>query len=218
MSEVTDHQPEPEVDDLVEERPWVHPVMIAAWVVFGVSCVIGLLAAYVGGVRIKELVRDPSAQFDIPLYAGAFSTVGLIVLGAAAALFAIAIKGAPRQYRVLLWTGSILMILMILDDGAMLHEYIGPDILGIGELFFYGLYAALGLLIYWEVKRLAKPRFIAAAHVAGGFLLFSLLLDIFSVHGPFSFWLEDFTKLSGYVGFLGLAVYSARAAMGVTED
>lgn len=218
MSDAVDSLTDAELENTTEKRPWVHPVMVAAWVVFAVSCVIGLLAAYVGGVRVKELVRDPSAQFDIPLYAGAFSTVGLIVLGAAAALFAIGIKGAPKQYLILLWTGAILMVLMILDDGAMLHEFIGPDILGIGEMFFYALYAALGLTIYWQVKRLGKPRFIAAAHVAGGFLVFSLLLDIFSVHGPFSFWLEDFTKLSGYVGFLGLAVYSARASMGVAED
>ncbi|MEM9436412.1 MAG: hypothetical protein AAGA15_05170 [Pseudomonadota bacterium] len=195
-----------------EKRPWVHPVMVAAWVTFGVSCIIALLASYLGGVKVKHMVRDPAAQLDFPVYVGAFSTVGLVILGSAAALFAIGIKGAPKNLRLLLWTGWFLMILMAADDAFMLHEYVGPDILGIDTLIFYALYAVLGLTIYQQVKSLGRPEFLAAAHVAGGFLAFSLLLDIFSVHGPFSFWLEDFTKLSGYVGFLGLAVYAARAA------
>ena len=150
----TDDAPENVSAKRPAKRPWVHPVMVAAWATFAVSCVIALLAYYVGGVQVKELVRDPAAQFKIPVYAGAFSTLGLVILGAAAALFAIVIKGAPRDMRLLLWMGAALMILMLLDDAAMLHEFVGPDLVGSVTAIFYGLYAILGLTIYWEVRRI----------------------------------------------------------------
>ncbi|MEM6727792.1 MAG: hypothetical protein AAF618_04770 [Pseudomonadota bacterium] len=193
-------------------RPWIHPTMVAAWAVFFASCAIGYLASF-AGIEVRQLVRDPAAEFGIPFWGSAFSTIGLIVLGAASALFASAIKGAPVRLRALLWCGAILMLLLTLDDAFLIHELVGPEILGVPESLFYATYAGLGLVIYGQVRRLKEPALLAATHVAGGFLAFSVSLDVFRVGGPFRYWLEDFTKLSGYVGFLCVAIIAARMAL-----
>ena len=190
----------------------INPATWACWGVFVLSCLVWGIA-YLAGVPIKEMVRDPASQFGIPIHAGAFSVTGIGVLAATAALAAVAVPDARGADRRAPGLTAALGLVLAADDAFLLHDEIGPEIVGIPELAFYALYAAGGLWLYLTVRRHGPPTARRALEVGGYFLAFSVLLDVFKVHGPFSFWLEDFTKLAGFVGLLCYAVIHARAVL-----
>ena len=124
---------------------------------------------------------------------------GIAILIATASVTALAASLAPAR-RSLLATVAGLSACLAVDDMFMLHEEIGPEWLGIPELAFYLLYGVLAGYLAWCLWRARVD--LAGLKVAMVFLGLSVLTDVFKVHGPFSYWLEDFTKLAGFGAWL----------------
>lgn len=186
----------------------MYPTTIAAWAVFVGSCIVALLAASLG-IPVKELVRDASTEFDVPIYGGIFTTISFATLVLAGGFFLFTRPHATGPLKRLATAGAALTLFMAMDDVLMLHEEFGPRV-GIIEEAFYFVYWVVAMYIYWQIRRIGDRRLLSAAHTAAGFLCVSALTDITSVHGPFSFWLEDFTKLAGFAGIAGVAAVAAR--------
>ena len=184
---------------------------------FGVAAALFLLAGKVtlvsawGGVHIAVLVRDPAAHFGFPPYAGLISHAGIALLTATAACALMAaLLGAPHR-RALLAAGMLSAVLAV-DDLFLLHE-IAPRLIEAG---IFAVYGALALVIALLLRRERAGMPLTGLKVAVAFLGVSVVADVFKVYGPFAYWLEDFSKLSGFGAWaafwIGLAAKGLRPA------
>lgn len=141
--------------------------------------------------------RDTTAVGDLPPWAGAFSTLGLMLWGVAAGACALAGIAARRlgilQWRFLLSTAA-LMALLGLDDAFQLHETIGPEYLHLTEALVYMLIGGLALvwLLYFRGDVLGSDTVLFALAITC--LMASLGVDV--TH-KVAVVIEDWLKYSG---------------------
>jgi hypothetical protein len=181
---------------------------------------LSLLALPRDEVRFALLLRDPASQAGLPFYAGALSSLGILLWYATAVVcFYSALlggrKGLPARRRAFLAYGGVLTALLLLDDLFMVHEEALPLLLSRAEAWSYALYLALvlGLFLLFHREVLASN----FALLALAFLFFglSLGLDQAPLGGLPGLWrlksiaVEDALKLLGVGSWF---LYYSRAA------
>lgn len=179
--------------------------------------VITAVIAAVTGDSVGMLTRDmrvlaSDRGADLPLYAGAISTFGIMVwvAGGAIALTGALLLDVRRRW---LTVFGVLLLVLALDDAYLLHESVGPSI-GVPELVFYAIYAVTAGWLLWKSPRTLTdgPTF---ALVAGGtFLAGSIVLDRFRVD---SLILEDGFKLLGLLCIATVGPLAIRASRTVSS-
>lgn len=109
-----------------------------------------LLVTALTDVRTNQLVNDPAALHDFPVYVGVFSHlgVGLWVASATIGLFAWGVlrrdgRPAARFFRA---TG-LLSAALAIDDLLLLHERVAPSVLGVSEVTVFAVEGAAALAI-----------------------------------------------------------------------
>lgn len=172
-----------------------------------------LIATYLGGADVSELVRDPTSIAEVAPWTGFLSTLAVMAWAAAAGACVtagLALRGAGDPNARFMLATAALIGYIALDDGLLLHEGIGPDYVGIPELAMYGL--LLGAVAGW----LFGFRDEIASTDAGllimgmGCLGVSLASDVVGVvPGP----AEDGLKLAGIAGMVAWAFVTSREAL-----
>jgi hypothetical protein len=185
------------------------PAVVAA----AVSVVAGLTVIVVlgatRGIDPEVLLRDPVAQFGLPVYAGFISYFGVLLLCATAAMTAF-VAAVIREATSLFAFIAAFSALLALDDLYLLHELVGPRYLGIPQKAFLALYAVLGLVALRLLVGHVGIRRSAGLVVALGCLGMSALVDL-AVPGSAGFGagrvtlrqvvLEDLFKLAGWAAW-----------------
>lgn len=196
---------------------------------FHSSCRMGLLVAAGGAVLIgivlflkawkgvpsEHLTRDPNAIFDMPLYIGFFSQVGIFfwAFAAAISLYSGALLAAEARHLVtkrFLYSAGLLSMLLGLDDAFLLHEQFFPFI-GIPEKAVYAIYACLMLYFLYRFReRILETEY---PLLAAALLLFatSVLLDVIQPEGVDIFLIEDGAKLVGIMSWMAYFSHTAYA-------
>ncbi|AXI46841.1 hypothetical protein C1J03_12895 [Sulfitobacter sp. SK012] len=205
------------MSDIMQKFMRLHLATRVGWGLFLGATAISLLFA-LGGVPVRELVRDPAAEFNYPAYGGLLSHLGIALMFGCTAICAFAATIASGRRNVL-WGAAWLSLALTLDDLFLLHEEVLPELLGLPEILLYLLYAAIAAWLALSLRREGAGIDLGGLYVAIAFLGLSVLVDVFKVHGPFSFWLEDFSKLSGYGAWLTFwSMCAHNAITGETSD
>lgn len=192
-------------------------LLVAAGSAFLIGIVLFLQAWK--GVPSDHLTRDPNAIFDMPLYIGFLSQVGIFLWSAASAvcLFSGALL-ASRPGNVVssrfLYAAGLLSMLLGLDDAFLLHEQFFPFI-GIPENAVYAIYACLMLSFLYGFRE--QILITGYPLLAAGLMFFaaSVLLDLTQPEGIDVFLVEDGAKL---VGIMSWMTYFAHAAYVYSTD
>lgn len=187
-----------------EPKPAVTP---AGWVALGLF-VFGAVVLLIGNswnVKVGELIRDPAAQFHFPVYAGLLSHLGIGLLVATAGITAFAAGLVnEKKLRGLLGFVAVFNVVLAVDDQFMLHEEVGPKVLGIPEKAIFLIYGVMAWAMLKQVRNVASEKsfdlsdFWFAGMLLGG----SVVVDVLKVGGLFQFWLEDLLKLAGFGAWL----------------
>jgi hypothetical protein len=96
-----------------------------------------------------------------------------------------------------------LMLVFAADDALLLHETVGPYVLGIPEVAFFGCYACLGSWVLWLLSTRDRGAILPYL-LGGGFLAASVAVDL-STEDAF-FLLEDGAKLLGTLVWMTLPI------------
>ena len=155
----------------------VTPVLAAvvASVVVGYAILIAADVLY--DVNPSALLRDPVAEFGIPLFAGFFSYVGEGLLCATAAI-TLFVGILVRQSRHLFFFVGSFTALLAIDDLFLLHERVVPYF-GVPELAFIALHGVLALVTFILLFRHVGLYESAGMALALGPLAISILTDVF---------------------------------------
>lgn len=179
---------------------WSAPAVIVGACVFVIATVIGIVAGW-RGIELELLVRDPAASYKYPPYVGFFSHIGIVVMVSTASLTAFAawmsIALGRGNTRVLA-NVSVLSAVLAIDDIFMIHEQASR----LGEVAIFAVYGLLALAIWRYLHRSSDRYDLRGLAAAIALLGFSVFVDVFRLHGPIAYWLEDFSKLSGFAAWL----------------
>lgn len=126
-------------------------------------------------VEVGVLTVDPVTQGALPPYAGLISTAGILLwcMAAACGIFAGTFRGAHRTERraACAVAFGLLCAWLCVDDAFLIHDAVGPRILGIPELAVIGseaLWLAVLLVRFRDVLRCEEPVLFATAIVCFG--------------------------------------------------
>jgi len=134
--------------------------LIAGSILLPVAILLG--ASFLSDLHMSQLLRDTTvvaAKIDdcCTPSVGALSTLGLLVMSAGAAFFALG--ALMRAYALgidtgarLLAIGAVFSVLFCLDDAFLLHEHVLKN-RGIPEIALYVVYGALLLSFIWTGRR-----------------------------------------------------------------
>lgn len=187
-------------------------------VVAGAAVVMAMAAAskFTDAITINDLLRDPLAVSESPVYFGALSNLGILLWAGAAsvALLAGAVLRAdgpssPDWPGFLLAAGGLSVILG-LDDLFMFHEVVAPGYLHIPELAVFSVYglAALALFWLWRAEVALSPHGILVLTAAA--FAVSIVTDLANHElRPLPSLLEDGSK---FMGILLWCVYLCATA------
>lgn len=172
------------------------------------------------GVTLTEALRDVQAvvfKMDdrnmIPL-AGFLSNLGILAWMAASAVTGFAAMMATRaRHTRMLAALSVLSLALTLDDFFIIHERVGPILLGIPEKLFFLTYGsaliAIVALYFREIRQMAGGLLL----VASMFFTTSVAVDAFYLlSGVAHRLLEDGAKLFGiayWCAFCGRLAWAA---------
>lgn len=123
---------------------------VTIWVIVPVGAIVlGILAvAKLRDVPVTDLLRDPTATLDGAWYVGMFSTAGVALWAATAAMCLVALAAAPpAQLKRLLVAGAVVSLMLGLDDGLLLHETIKNNV-GVPSMVTVGVYAVVALVLF----------------------------------------------------------------------
>lgn len=157
------------------------PGRVAAGVLIPVAGLLVAALVLAGFVELRfiDLTRDVFSTARIPVYTGLVSNAGafLWVAGVAICLFA---RGmAPAGERRFLLASTGITAVLLVDDFYMVHEWIGPNFLGIPEEAFYLAYGVMGasyMVLYRE--RIARGGAAGLLIATGVAFAGSLALDL----------------------------------------
>ncbi len=164
-----------------------------------------LIACLQPWITLTEALRDVQATVFkmedrnlIPL-AGFLSNFGIMTWMASCAMagFAATMAG-NRRHIVMLGSLSVLSLVLAVDDFFIIHERVGPLMLGIPEKLFFLTYVSALLVIivvfFHEIRRMAGGLLV----IAGVFFCVSMAADVFYLlDGVAHRLLEDGAKLFG---------------------
>lgn len=174
--------------------------------------VFAAVAVILGGAKavdipITDLLRDTTAVLDGEFYVGMFSTTGIALWAAAAAICILLLSsGVPKAPRDLLIAGTVVSLMLAADDGYLLHEAI-KDFTGIPSVFTFTLYGIVAIALFWRAQKYLISRPNVSVFVVAVLLLgLSLGLDFSGETDlwtpPYSAVIEDLAKFLGIVSWL----------------
>ncbi len=127
-------------------------LLIYVFVPLALVLLVALATAYIRDIPVTDLLRDPSAVLDGPFYVGLFSTAGIALWSAAAAMCLLTMAtGATGAERSLLVAGAVISLILGADDGFLVHETL-KNAVGIPSpvtIAIYGIVAVLLLRPAW---------------------------------------------------------------------
>ncbi|MFD0981031.1 hypothetical protein [Tropicimonas aquimaris] len=161
-----------------------------------------LSAALVGwadslGIDVSSILRDPSAEFDVPHYAGGISFIGIALLILTSGCLALA-AAVDRPHRRLFLLVSVYSMMLALDDHFMMHERFYPKF-GISEEMLMAVYGVIGLLILRALWRGPLRPWIQGLGVAIGVMALAAIVDQVGA----SYVIEDLLKVSSFAAWFG---------------
>jgi hypothetical protein len=193
----------------MSSRVLVGSAVVAGLVVLGLADVV----AHLSGLPVGAITRDAQSTQHTSAAVGAVSLFNDMAWAVAGALSLFVAWASPVARPYMLVFG-MLMFILAADDSLMLHEIVGPKIVGIPELAFFALYALLAVWVLWLLVRSKAPRNVTFTYLLGGcFLAASVLADL---TGRNWYLVEDGAKLLGTLVWitLPLMAYDAQRRQG----
>jgi hypothetical protein len=184
----------------------------------------GVLSRTIDNVSLAFLLRDVTATGKLPFFAGFVSQLGAILWSASLTVCLFALLMIHRQASILsgarrfLLYGSILTLILLLDDIFLLHEEFATDYLHMKERYVYAGYmvvAAGFVLLNWKEFLSSEYALLLLAFVLFATSIFFDVLPLDDLDLP-HFWeqlelfLEDGFKFAGIATWL---LYFARYAI-----
>jgi hypothetical protein len=126
--------------------PRAYPLVVAAAVIAAAAVLLVVLK--LSGVNLAAFTGDPTATAGLAPWNGAFSTFGLLLIAASVGAFvlagsALAARGSDRA--TFFFATAALLGYLLADDAFLLHEYVGPRVLGVSQKLVYALTGLAGL-------------------------------------------------------------------------
>jgi hypothetical protein len=183
---------------------------------------IGLTIAELADVPVTDLLRDTTALLDGPWYAGFFSTAGIALWAATAAMSFLALSTHPdRGTAGLLIIGAVVSLILCVDDAYLMHETI-KNTIGIPSFLTISAYGLLTIYLVWRARAALLERPDVGILLAGVALLaLSVLLDAAGEADlptpPLSAVFEDVFKFLGIVTWTYFFAQVARGAIRSSE-
>lgn len=169
---------------------------------------VGILAvAKLQDVPVSDLLRDASAVLDGEFYVGMFSTTGIALWAASAAICLLILASSPESSAVpLLVAGAVVSLVLGADDAYLIHETM-KNYVGVSSYITIAIYGVAGIVLFWRARQylMSTPNLsvFASAIVLLGI---SLALDFAGEAGlwtpPLAAVIEDVAKFLGIVSWL----------------
>jgi hypothetical protein len=192
----------------------------------GALLLVVLSTAYVKDIAVTDLLRDPSATLDGPWYVGMFSTAGIALWAATAAMCLLALAtGVSGAARSLLIAGAVISLLLGADDAFLIHET-AKNAVGIPSPVTIALYGIVAVLLLRPAWRFLMAREDVSVFIAA-LVMFAVSVGLDAAGEldlptpPLSAVIEDMAK------FLGIATWTTffawvsrdqiRSAAGMTK-
>lgn len=169
-------------------------------------------------IPFGNLMRDPTAVSEAPLYTGFFSQLGIFLWAGTAAvcILSAVVLARSRRYDELKWfllVCALLTLVLGLDDVFLIHEELMP-FFGVPEEIVLGSYAVFTVLYLlrfrWEIL---KTDFTVLG-VALAFFGVAVALDLMMLDGIDPYLFEDSAKFIGIVSWM---VYFFRVSASAVE-
>ena len=178
--------------------PWATLIRFAWRVLLPVAAfmMLALAVARLADIPVTDLLRDATAVMDGPWYAGLFSTTGVALWAAAAAMSLLALAAKPTEgLRSLLIFGGVLSLILGADDAYLLHETIKNEI-GIPSIVTIGIYGLVAVALLYPARHYLRSRSDVSVFIVGiALFALSVVLDAAGEAGlptpPLSAILED---------------------------
>lgn len=184
-------------------------VAIAYGLAFAALC-IPVAGKLLWGIPPENMLRDGVSVMEAPAYTGVISNLGLVLWGAAAAICLLMAAGGRGPRGLWAWAGGITLLLLA-DDGLLIHDNLLRNYTSVPEHLLYALYALLLLFYLWRYRETlwrGEPLLLALS-----FAWFAASLGVDALDGVVdipALWLwEDGAKLFGIVSWL---LFHARLA------
>ncbi|HRO13471.1 MAG TPA: hypothetical protein PLL33_00190 [Paracoccus sp. (in: a-proteobacteria)] len=159
----------------------------------GLAAVLLLGLAWLRGIPVIRMLRDPASYYDYSPLSGIVSYAGILLMTSTAAVCAFAARVGFR-WREMLAGVALFSGYFALDDLFMLHEGVWPR-LGISEeVIMLGLAVAL-LVILRAARAQAAPGRVWGLYVALALMGGSILIDI-SLQSDHATMVEDVLKFT----------------------
>jgi hypothetical protein len=188
-------------------------VATAVWIAsacasFGVLHALGEV-----GISVGKLTRDTTSVADVAPWTGGLSTLGLLAWAAAAgacftAGMTLRARGTQMEQASYFLALSALAVVLLIDDGYLVHEYVAPTLFGAPEKVTLGIYVVLALAVAYRFRGVilaGRPLLLALATAC---FAASFLIDGYGLRHQ-DFTIEDYLK---FVGLGTFVVYSLREA------
>ncbi len=174
------------------------PLLFVLLPVF-VLMIVFLGFAKLSDVPVTNLLRDPNAVLDGAFYVGLFSTAGIALWAAAAAICVLLLSaGVEGQPRTLLTAGAVVSLVAVVDDAYLIHETLpGPAVV------VFSLYGFVAVVLFWRAWSylIGRPN-VSVFVVSIVLLALSLMLDFKVFTIPGSAIIEDIAKFLGIVAWV----------------
>jgi hypothetical protein len=177
-----------------------------------------LVLAELRDVHATDLLRDTTALLDGPGYTGFFSTAGIALWAASAAMCLLALSTHDTgDAKRLLLAGAVASLVLGIDDAYLGHETI-KNTIGIPSIITIGAYGLMVLYLFWRSREHLMKRPDLIILVAGVVMLaLSVLLDAAGEADlptpPLSEIFEDVFKFLGIVTWTSFFGRVARGAV-----
>lgn len=162
-------------------------------------------------VSVSYLIRDPTAVIGVPFYAGAISSIGVLLWWSAATVCLVGAvvlhrEGRSLEERRFLLCAGALTVLLALDDLFLLHEEVAPLYLGLDDSVVYASYAVLAAAMFVGFQRVVRASdfllLLLALACFSGSILVDVVHDSLGIRIYGSMFVEDGFKLLGIAGWL----------------
>lgn len=160
-------------------------------------------------VPFSRLTRDVLAMVRLPVYFGLISNIGMILWSFSASICFFSFyffKNKAADTASFFFIGGILTLFVLFDDFFLFHEEVFPNLLGIGEIYFFVAYAAISLFFLgYNFSTIITTNYLyllLAYFFLSGSIFFDLIGEFTRIRIPEPHLFEDGFKFLGIVTWL----------------
>jgi hypothetical protein len=194
------------------------PVILMAYLpTLAILLGIGIYAMATGQ-RVWFFTVEPFLIGNLPSYAGILSTMGNILLAAAAAIcfytaWVLRADGPQKRWKRFLFMTALLTVMLMLDGLFQMHRIFYPQVLHLPTIFVFGFYGlfVIGLLGYFR-EQIRETEFLVLA-LALIFFFLAVVFDMISLLPRGNTAFSDGLKLFGIVNWVIYFVRSSRKVL-----